>query len=114
MHNYWLGWITKGTNPSLCILRNCKQSFKLQNMDPFQVPHLFVWLFVLSFSFKKNFIVVDSQYCISFRYTAKWIGYTYIHSFFKFFSYAGPSAYAGGETPWKADRLISVSVGLRQ
>ena len=34
--------------------------------------------------------------------------------FFKFFSYAGPSAYAGGETPWKADRLISVSVGLRQ
>ena len=58
MRNYWLGWITKGTNPSLCILRNCKQSFKLQKMVPFQVPHLFVWLFVLSFSFKKNFIGV--------------------------------------------------------
>ena len=34
--------------------------------------------------------------------------------FFKSFSYARLSSYAGGETPWKADRLISVSVGLCQ
>ena len=29
------------------------------------------------------------QCCVSFRCTAKWFSYTYIYSFFKFFSYLG-------------------------
>ena len=33
-------------------------------------------------------IVIDLQYCASFRYTAKWFSYTYIYSFFYFFHYS--------------------------
>ena len=37
--------------------------------------------------FITNWSIVDLQYCISFRYTAKWFSYAYIHiSIFIFFS----------------------------
>ena len=44
-----------------------------------------------SFFLLKTFFwsIVDLQCCVSFRYTAQWISYTYIHSFFRFFSHIG-------------------------
>ena len=59
----------------------------LQSIEQFPVLYirsLFVIYFILFF---KNFYwsIVDLQCCVRFRCTAKWICYTYIHSFLDFF-----------------------------
>ena len=43
----------------------------------------------LYFFFKFYWGIVDLQCCVSFRCTAKWISYTYIHSCFRLFSHIG-------------------------
>ena len=39
------------------------------------------FFFLLNYFF--NWIIVDLQCCVSFRYTAKWFSYTYIYLFFQ-------------------------------
>ena len=42
---------------------------------------MLLFFFLLNYFF--NWIIVDLQCCVSFRYTAKWFSYTYIYLFFQ-------------------------------
>ena len=54
------------------------------------MPFIFHIFFQLNLIFILYWSIVDLQYCVSFRCTATWFGYTYIYPFFfRFFSHVG-------------------------
>ena len=61
-------------------------------------PIILLSLCILFYNFL-FYIIVDLQCCFSCRYTAKWFGYTYIHSISDYF----PNCYIiwGGEKRWR-------------
>ena len=81
------GWNSVPYSTLKCFCMTPLQLFPLLGQDKkkscFQVPLFTEYFFFFNWS-----IVVDLQCCVSFRCTAKWIGYTYIlHPFFfRFFS----------------------------
>ena len=54
------------------------------------------------------YIMIDLQYCVSFKYTAKWFIFTYIHFVFRFFSHIGYYRILS-RVPWAIPRSLLIT-----